>query len=67
MEQPTVHLRLVWEQLGGHIHCTFSSGLSDQSTHGVNDTLTFDEREWPRVKEEFEKVAEVKKKVRGTL
>jgi hypothetical protein len=54
-----MHLRLYYQQLGGHFHCRLFSAPEPHFTHGKNGDLVFDEREWPSAKVKFESIAEV--------
>jgi len=53
------HLRLTYLVQGGHIHCQLRSATSETTTHALNGSLVFDEREWPDVLAAFSKIAEV--------
>jgi hypothetical protein len=58
------HLKVVYQQLGGHVHCmVFSLTSQRSSTYAKNGDLVFSVEEWPIVKEKLERIASVEERV----
>lgn len=52
-----IRLRFRW--LGGHVHCRLFTAREVNQTFAKCGNLVFDEREWPAVKAQFERIGEV--------
>ena len=49
------YIRIRWKQLGGHIHCRVFTSQNYEGTFANCGTLVFDEREWPEVRDKFDR------------
>lgn len=46
-------MKIRYEKLGGHYHCTIFTARADNMTYANCGTVTFDEREWPDIQQIF--------------
>jgi hypothetical protein len=58
-------IRIRWGKRGGHFHCRVFTAPGPDRTFANCGTIVFDEREWPEVKEKFDRIADLLPEVDG--